>query len=85
VEYHVNEALHPSAPHHLPGFITAPVVTSNPFGANGKRFLSREMLDDMRDRGREASPLREARVSAFGPHVGAALGDELQIGIGLKG
>jgi hypothetical protein len=52
---------------------------------NGKRFLSREMLDDMRDRGREASPLREARVSAFGPHVGAALGDELQIGIGLKG
>jgi hypothetical protein len=24
LEYDVNEALHPSAPHHLPGFITAP-------------------------------------------------------------
>jgi hypothetical protein len=24
MEYYVNEALHPSAPHHLPGFITAP-------------------------------------------------------------
>jgi hypothetical protein len=24
VEYYVNEPLHPSAPHHLPGFITAP-------------------------------------------------------------
>jgi hypothetical protein len=24
MEYHVSESLHPSAPHHLPGFITAP-------------------------------------------------------------
>jgi hypothetical protein len=24
MEYHVSEALHPSTPHHLPGFITAP-------------------------------------------------------------
>jgi hypothetical protein len=24
LEYYVNESLHPSAPHHLPGFITAP-------------------------------------------------------------
>jgi hypothetical protein len=24
MEYYVSEALHPSAPHHLPGFITAP-------------------------------------------------------------
>jgi len=56
MEYHLNEALHPSALHHLPGFITAPLHPIH-FGVNGKRFLSREMLGDMRDRGREASPL----------------------------
>jgi hypothetical protein len=41
-------------------FDAAPVVTSILFCVSGKEFLSRnrEVLGDMRDRGREASPMR---------------------------
>jgi hypothetical protein len=41
-------------------FDAALVITSNPFSVSGKRFGSRnrEMLGEMRDRGREASPVR---------------------------
>ena len=41
-------------------FDTGPVITSNPFSVSGKHFGSRnrEMLGEMRDRGREASPAR---------------------------
>jgi hypothetical protein len=41
-------------------FDAAPVVTSNPFSVSGKHFRSRnrEMICEMRDRGREASPAR---------------------------
>jgi len=41
-------------------FDAAPVITSNPFSGEGKRFWfrNREMLGEMRDRGREASPVR---------------------------
>jgi hypothetical protein len=41
-------------------FDTTTVVASNPFSVNGKQFLPTivEMLGDMRDRGREASPVR---------------------------
>jgi hypothetical protein len=40
-------------------FDAAPVVTSIPNCVNGKEFISRnrELLDDMRNRGREASPV----------------------------
>jgi hypothetical protein len=43
-------------------FDAAPVVTSNPFSVSGEHFRSRdrEMLGEMRDRGREASPVRRS-------------------------
>ena len=53
------------------------------FCVNGKQFLSHEVLGDMRDRAAKHRPcahvLGEGHIalSAFGPHVGAALGDEL--------
>jgi hypothetical protein len=45
----------------MPQFDAASIVTSNPYCVNGKEFLSRicELLGDMRDRGREASPARQ--------------------------
>jgi hypothetical protein len=53
-------------------------VTSNPFCVNGEQFLSRnrEMLGDMSDGGREASPMRPVPIGdnppLFDHLVGAA-------------
>jgi hypothetical protein len=73
----------------MPQFDAASVVTSNPYCVIGKEFLSRnhELLGDMRDRGREASPARQrAGRGTFAParmRHGAALGSPTEVALHL--